>query len=115
MVSILELAKRVKKGVVFLNRRIPNWRTVLRRHEDQFDFQDGDHCVLGTLEHYSGRMKLIKAGRDLPGYIFGNAITRLKIDGEEVEFGFDAQGKDENDIDHQHRVLDALWRAEFER
>jgi hypothetical protein len=112
--ELIELAKRVRRGVALLNRHIPNWRTILRKHIDDYDFSDGDHCVLGTLEHYSGRMRVLKRKKkdQLPNYAFGNAEVALGIEG--LTYGFDATTFD-NDYDGDIDQLDALWRAEFEK
>ena len=67
MLSLLELAKCVRRGVRRLDKKIPNWRTVMRQHIGEYDFKNGEHCVLGTLEHYSGRMQVLKRRAGITG------------------------------------------------
>ena len=111
----LETARRVRAGVRLLDKKIPGWRHVLRRHVEQFDFADGDHCVLGTLEHYSGRMKVLaRKHREHDDYSrFDSALKALGIK-DEVGFGFDCANRFQG-WEEEGALLDALWRAEFEK
>ena len=61
--KLLELATRVKAGATFLDNAIPKWRVILRRHAKDFNMADGDQCVLGTLEHYAGRLHVLRRQR----------------------------------------------------
>ncbi len=121
MLDFKAIAKRMKRGVRLLDRKIPNWRLVLRKHEYQFDFTDGECCVLGTLEHYSGRMRVLRERQKSdPGYRYGRAIEALHLDkaGQDTLHGFEAAASSmytPNDFDQERDVLDALWRAEFEK
>lgn len=109
--SVGTAVQRVKRGIKLLEKKIPNWRTVLRRHEDQFDFADGAHCVLGTLEHYSKRMKQLPlTEREKFRDTFDRAYTRLGIDNP-AAYGFDSA--ESEGVSPQ--LLDTLWRAEFEK
>lgn len=120
-IDIAAIARRVKRGVRLLDKKIPDWRQILRKHRTEFDFRDGDHCVLGTLEHYSGRMRVLKARvRTQTDYPFGRALDALKLRGDnrDVDFGFDGEIHSDydrdDDRDDEMTTLDALWRAEFE-
>lgn len=109
--TLFDMARRVKAGVRLLDRKIPNWRTVLRRHEDEFDFADGSHCVLGTLEHYSGRMRTLIARRQAKQEPdpFWRAAKALGVEAREEDLGFEAE-----DVRTKERdMLAELWRAEF--
>lgn len=124
--ELLELAKRVKRGVRLLDKKVPNWRAVLRRHEGQYDFADGDHCVLGTLEHFSGRMRVLRErgldpDRTKNAYVVAaarlgiwNEADRTTDDSTPAQCGFDAVDL-EATRDADRNVLDALWRAEFSK
>lgn len=115
--ELIDIAKAVKRGVRLLDKKIPNWRTILRKHEDQFDFADGTHCVLGTLEHYSGRMRVLKAKRNVPLYegAFKRAYLALGIEsGQTKDFGFDWSANSSTSPDQQKAFFSALWRAEFQ-
>ncbi len=118
--DLLNIAKRVRNGVKLLDKKIPNWRSIVKNHESEFDFTDGACCVLGTLEHYSGRLKVLKkrAGRKAQdaNNPFGNAAVALGISGKTTEFGFDGlPAKTDFDIPYQDQmpVLTALWKAEI--
>lgn len=116
--ELIEIVRRVKRGVRLLDRKIPNWRQVLRKHQDQYDFRDGDHCVLGTLEHFSGRMRVLKAKNkadEKEDYTFGKAYVALGLkSGESEQLGFDWTSQYNNE-ELEIVALDALWRAEFEK
>lgn len=111
------LAMRVRAGVKLLDKKIPNWRKIIKRHEAQFDFESGDHCVLGTLKHFSGRMRVLrqKAAEKNTSHImcFVRASERLLPGAKHDEtlaknYGFNWFNKDT-----EADVLDALWRAEI--
>ncbi len=123
MVELVELVKRVKRGVKVLDRKIPNWRTVLRRHQEEFRLSNLDYCILGTLEHHSGRMRQLNQKR-VDGTIsndgYTRAIRRLNL-ATGTPYGFDLASSDSdapygsekrNDLWKQ---LEALWRGEFEK
>lgn len=111
--DVCSIAKRVKRGVKLLEGKIPNWRTVLRQHCDEFDFNHREMCVLGTLEHYSGRMAVLKRQHSITtDDRYRAAMGALGLQGDaDEEYGFDRSSDDDEEID----LLDALWRAEFEK
>lgn len=111
-VTTVQMAvQRVKRGIKLLEKKVPNWRQVLRKHEDQFEFANGSHCVLGTLEHYSKRMKQLPlTEREQFRDTFDRAYTRLGIS-DPAAYGFDT-----SEIEGvSAELLDTLWRAEFEK
>lgn len=113
MDSLLELAKRVKRGVRLLDEKIPNWRRTMKRHAATFNLSSVDHCVLGTLEHYNGRMRVLHAKRakgQSKGYCTGKVVLGIG-NRSGRDFGFDAGGIHAGD---EFRTLSDLWRAEFE-
>ena len=121
------LAAKMRRGVALLDKKIPNWRAIVRRHRHQFDFSKGDCCVLGTLEHYSGRMRVLEkkhgvkrregrmafetftaAARAL-GLNGGRTIDAHGFDADDYKDDFsDGKLKRQRDLD----ILSALWRAE---
>jgi hypothetical protein len=115
---IYELAQRVKKGVKLLDKHIPNWRRTIKAHKDQFDFMDGDCCVLGTLEHYNGRMRVLKARKGVRDhYRFTAALKALGVD-RSSDYGFDIDRRLsdptlEGQQSRQYDILTALWKAEI--
>jgi hypothetical protein len=116
--DLLNLAHRVKKGVKLLDRKVPNWRSILKNHESQFDFADGECCVLGTLEHYSGRMRVLKKRVHITDSenAFGKAAETLRISGDTADYGFDGQpAHGDFDLSYQTQVkmLSDLWKAEI--
>lgn len=117
--TLFEQAQRVKRGVALLDKKIPKWRDTLRRHRAQFDFANGDCCVLGTLEHYDKRMRQLKlkgASKDETDR-FERACTRLGLDEQDdiaaCGFAFSTPS-DSTENDEEGRTLHDLWRAEFE-
>jgi hypothetical protein len=116
------MAQRVKRGVRFLDRKVPMWRRVMRKHDSEFDLSDGDHCVLGTLEHRVGKLRV--AARKLHTPLecdngFGRLARLFGIYDNTTELGFDyktyvmwALDEDEQ-AEQQYRDLQALWRAEY--
>ena len=113
--SMFDLAQSVKRGVRLLDRKVPRWRRVMREHQDQYDFKDGEHCILGTLEHFSGRMAVLKKrGQVVDDYAYnrGRLALGLRELSDAVVCGFDAPESDARD--HERAVLHDLWRAEFE-
>ncbi len=118
--ELVELAKRVRAGVKFLDKKFPQWRNTLRQHSDEFDLTSGAHCVLGTLEHHNGRLRILtkKLRAEDDGYsedAYSRALTALKIEGE--KFGFDADWAGVDTYDNYRNdmtTLNDLWRAEFE-
>ena len=122
--ELFDIARCVKAGARFLDKKIPNWRSVLRKHSDEFDFADGEHCVLGTLEHYSGRMRELAKKRTVPTKDdrFTRAIDILDIAGKDEALGFDVPREAyEYDEYGTNKAVTAcaqfneLWRAEFEK
>lgn len=118
MATLLDLAKRVKKGVRLLDRRVPGWRTTLKEHADSFNIKQGSCCVLGTLEHYNGRMQVLNARRlKLSAYPdYWRGTKRLNIEDRGKDYGFNADFEDESfgASDAEFAILQDLWRAEFE-
>jgi hypothetical protein len=118
--NLLAIASRVKAGAKLLDKKLPGWRNVVKRHQDQFDFANGDYCVLGTLEHYSGKMRVLKArkGKDAqqPDNRFGNAATALGISGDAAVYGFDGGSVGDDtclSYSEQLPILSDLWKAEI--
>lgn len=110
--DVFEIAKRVKKGAKLLDKKVPKWRSILRKHKDQFDFADGDCCVLGTLEHYNG-LKALGRTPDPFDDRFNRAAHRLNLHGKTFDYGFDFM-EDGFRNSEEISTLNALWRAEFE-
>lgn len=114
--ELLDIAKRVKRGVRLLDRRIPNWRAIMRKHRADFNIGDPECCILGTLEHHVGRLKVLRARRkvipaDFTAY--HSAARSLRIEAVTREHGFERTAGAENI--EEYRTLQALWLAEFER
>jgi hypothetical protein len=125
--ELFEVAKRVRKGAQLLDKKFgPGWRKVLQKHEDEFDFKDGDHCVLGTLEHHYGKMRRLKIKgspdiKELGGFF--TALNRLRIEHRDEEYGFNRTTPGWNDSESletfeqakrtEWAMLSDLWRAEF--
>lgn len=114
---IAGLYARVRKGVALLDKRVPNWRRTMRKQVGQYNFMEGDHCVLGTLEHYNGRMQVIrkrtiaKEEQEQGSHdSMSRATKRLRIHGESQKFGF-CWGGTGREIEGP--ILHALWREEF--
>lgn len=111
-------ALAVKRGAKLLDKVLPRWRAVMRKHEDEFDLSDPDYCVLGTLEHHSAlkrRRPKQKIEEDDFGYFA--AVRRLGIAHDVTDLGFEAGTNGMNDPTYNcgltYQELDALWRAEF--
>ena len=49
--AIVRASERVQAGARWLDSIQPGWRDELRKVGEWFDIADGDHCVLGSLEH----------------------------------------------------------------
>lgn len=113
--DLLTLAKNVKRGVRLLDRKFPTWRRTLRAHAREFNLADGEHCVLGTLEHHLGRAREFRKRKKRieTGY-FGLKIA-LGIEG--TDYGFYWGTDEPNDIERAERIrtISTLWRAEFEQ
>ena len=103
----------VRRGARVLDKMLPYWRRVMRKHDATFNFADGDFCVLGTLEHRSGLRRLRKHGtteKTETGY--HSALKRLRISEERAsEFGFDTTS--DGALTGSATELEALWRAEY--
>lgn len=120
--NIIGLAKRVKRGARLLDKKLgPGWRTTMRRRAEFFNLKEPQACILGTLEHFNGRMKTLgkrrAAAEDLNGYY--RAAARLNIEGDEQEYGFDLSFGAEDGLKGVERgevwqLAQDLWRAEFE-
>lgn len=117
--TLFDLAQRVRNGVRLLDKKIPNWRTILRKHEGSFDFSNGDCCILGTLEHHSGRMRVLRKRRRVTDRLaFTRGYQCLGLESADVEaHGFDADATDcYSYVDQKDlEVLSDLWRAEFSK
>lgn len=128
---VKELAARVKRGARLLDKKVPNWRTTMRKHADTFRLNSPRLCILGTLEHYNGRMKVLKArGADLSDMQLGGyymALRRLHLDenttSKALAFNFSSFGMCETFPSLQEPqgrtaawdVLQGLWEVEFAR
>lgn len=123
--TLVEIAKRVRRGAALLDKRIPNWRTIMRKHVAQYDFADGDCCVLGTLEHHSGILRTIKSNKArqlAEDGVSRHTVAAAKLGINAREYGFDnVGGVDDlprdpfNPKQHSSKVLHALWLAEFQQ
>lgn len=120
---LLQLAKRVRRGVALLDKKVPGWRLIMRQNADDFDISNGECCILGTLEHKRGlaRVRALRVRPNENGYETGK--RRLRIT-EGHDYGFNTVERSElgmgmydgeADSDEQWRVLNDLWRAEFSR
>lgn len=119
--ELFDIARRVRKGAQLLDKKFgPGWRKVLQKHEGDFDLKEGEHCVLGTLEHHYGKMRALrpksKVDAELGGFFV--AINRLRIKGQDEEYGFNAVtpwgGKEAWERrEAEWAALSDLWRAEF--
>jgi hypothetical protein len=116
--DLLTLAKNVKRGAKLLDRRFPHWRQVMRKHATTFRLSDGDHCILGTLEHRVGRLKVLAARTAKPydsGFNRASKALGLAGDGKTAQHGFDITPELSTEgVNNQYSQLEALWRAEFE-
>ena len=103
----------VRRGARLLDKHLPHWRRVMRKHDADFNITNGDYCVLGTLEHRSGLRRLRKHGtteKTETGY--HSALKRLRISEERAsEFGFDTTS--DGALTGSATELEALWRAEY--
>lgn len=118
---ITDCVRRVQRGAMLLDRKVPNWRTVMKKNKQQFNFKDGECCVLGTLEHFAGRMRVLRkkhAEREQHRGRFMVAAARLGLETSLIRFnsvkdyGFcwsTSGGQDSP----ESRLLDLLWREEF--
>lgn len=128
MSVLFELAKRVRKGVALLDKKVPNWRKVMRKNDETFNIRNGECCILGTLEHKRALRKLGKpmSSRFYRDNGYERAERILHIEGS--DYGFNTideedlidledpeQSYDEINDDAQFEVLQELWRAEFMR
>lgn len=117
-----ELAARVRKGSVLLDKKMPGWRGVLRRvlaaEQRQLQMRDPDMCVLGTIEHNIGLLRRrpilpTKAAKQMsPEYARGERRLRLNAVTAR-EHGFFSTNCHE-DSDAVYQILDELWRGEIE-
>jgi hypothetical protein len=114
MGNLFDLATRVKRGALLLDKKFPGWRKVMRKHDADFDLTDGSHCVLGTLEHHMGRAKeLVKKNLNKDNAFSDDGYNRLtaalRIPGS--EFGFNTGPRDSDGDEYSD--LSDLWRAEY--
>jgi hypothetical protein len=79
----------VARGAKLLDDRLPGWRKVMKEHSD-FRISDLECCVLGTLEHYHGRLKVMRS-KDPKNddCAYSRAISKLDISGPENGFDID--------------------------
>lgn len=121
---ISECRARVKQGAAFLDRKVPGWRRVLRRHEDTFDICQSDCCVLGTLAAHPP--KALRAQLKAPysarlSWDYCDMLVALDLatdtstpsllrsEKRTTSLGFLTEDSLE------HFLMDILWRAEFTR
>lgn len=123
-IPLIETAKRVKRGARLLDKKVPNWRTTMRRYAKTFDINDTNCCILGTLEHHNGRMRVLKARKSLQAKVarmkadYYRGVKRLDLDGKEQDYGFNFSchyepGSFDSSTDED--TVNTLWRAEFEK
>lgn len=121
---IIDLANNVRRGARLLDKKLgPQWRKTLQKHEEVFDFADGAHCVLGTLEHYNGAMKALRqktVSKLAKNEHYLRAAVRLGVAESEDPYALKAQavihGFDARSNEYRYEelaVLGQLWRAEF--
>ena len=115
---IQEVYSRVRRGAQFLDKIVPEWRKVLRRHAKHLELGNGEQCVLGTLEHYSKQMQNLNRKRlsaDMTEADYSRAVERLNLVQEKaVHLGFDVRyqsGVPRDLVDYQ--ALNAAWQAEI--
>lgn len=114
--DLFDLAQRVKRGVKLLDKKVPGWRRVMRTHADQFKLSDPECCVLGTLEHYSARLRALNkkyvVDYDCPDY--HRAVRRLNLEfGSSYGFDNPCSSADQSENDRNWTTLQDLWKAEF--
>lgn len=68
---------RVAAGVMLLDDRRPDWRTLV--DVSRLNIADGDWCVLGQV---------------FPEQSYGDALEELGLDSSPWEYGFDARGSE---------------------
>jgi len=120
--DLLVLAKRVKRGAQLLDRKFPQWRRVMRKHEHDFDIEDGECCILGTLEHKLGKLRVLaekNATSSNNAYERALKVLKLNRGNADAEHGFDVSTERDlwgnvNSNNDQYAQLSDLWRAEFE-
>ena len=114
MITHKILVQRVKRGVRLLDRKVPNWRRVMRRYQDRFNLNDANSCVLGILDNHSSQMRMLAKRMKVTGIPnFYRALRSLDLMagfGESHGFSssFDISGSESDS-------LQALWRAEFSK
>jgi len=111
--TLADVYRRVRRGVALLDQKVPNWRRTMRKHQDQYNFADGDFCVLGTLEHFNGRLHTLRKRKAESVWSTQDRMTRaqyrLGID-HSSHFGF-CWRTGHQDIEGP--LLAELWRQEF--
>lgn len=114
-----DLAKRVRRGSALLDKKLPGWRRVLYRAltEDHRKIQmaDGGYCVLGTIEHYIGRLR--RRPRAVRGMAacYSRGVERLGLTDVSAEYhGFLSQNNTPDERRAVYAILDELWRGEIE-
>lgn len=120
MIDLLTTAKAVKRGARLLDKKVSGWRKTLKKHASTFNISNADCCILGTLEHYNGRMRVLNARRvrtnNEGGYFRGLVRLRISTEDEAKNFGFlsDRVALPEGGSASNTTDLQTLWRAEFE-
>ena len=114
--DLFDCARRVRAGARYLDKLVPGWRKILRRHEEDFDIGDPECCILGTLEHHSKQLRLLNKKRAdglLTEPAYDRAKARLKMHETRAEdLGFDTKPHSAFE-DDDWDTLQELWRAEF--
>lgn len=119
---LLVLGRRVARGAKLLDKKLgPTWRRTMRAHRELFDLRNSDCCILGTLEHYNGRMKALntQAGKCIHNFsAYDSAASRLSLEDSEsrVAYGFtQPRNPDFATSMHGWAILQALWQVELDR
>ena len=102
-----DVYRRFRRGVRVLDEKLPRWRTVMRKHMDEFNFEDCNYCVLGTLGKHTAEIRK-RATDDA----FGDALKFLTRESHgSSRWGFDAVA---GHTGEEYPALTALWEAEIE-
>lgn len=109
------LAAAVKRGAELLDKKLPGWRKVMRRHRSRFVFSDCNSCVLGTLGNHDPRVRKLADRAKLEAFRAGlKFLTKSTGHARAHDFGFDSPRDLPHNLEDYYPALHALWQAEFE-